>query len=121
MPHILVDPNRRQHLLLTDEAYITFVKSVDPKHWQNMLELIGLGREGVESTQKKDYMLRHHVKWVVLDGTTAAVPLVGSYDYMWNTLKEHHGASCQYETFKKFINVTHRTLCKYIKGTDVRW
>ena len=57
MPHILVDPDRRQHILLTDEAYISFVKSVDPKHWQNMLELIGLGREGVVSTEKKDYSL----------------------------------------------------------------
>ena len=51
---------------------------MDSTHWQNMLELIGLGRrEGVVSTHKKDYMLRHHLKWVVLDGTTAAVPLVG--------------------------------------------
>jgi len=125
MPYILVDPDRRQHVLATKEAYEAFVKARG-LHSRNMRELIGLGasgREDVHVKQKYNYMLRDDLKWVVLDGTTAAVPLVGSYEHMWNTLVKHPGATGTYGTFRNFMNgSTSKLLHEKRKGApDVFW
>ena len=68
-------------------------------------------------------MLRDDLMWVVLDGTTAAVPLVGSYEHMWKTLEKHHGATCTYGTFKNFMNgSTSKLLHEKGKGKpDIFW
>ena len=72
MPYILVDPDRRLHVLATMEAYDAFVKTRG-LHSRNMRELIGFGasgREDVQVKEKYNYMLRDNVKWVLLDGTS---------------------------------------------------
>ena len=52
MPYILVDPDRRQHVLATKEAYEAFVKARG-LHSRNMRELIGLGASGREDVHVK--------------------------------------------------------------------
>ncbi|KOO30494.1 hypothetical protein Ctob_011688 [Chrysochromulina tobinii] len=91
-----------------------------------MRELIGFGasgREDVQVKEKYNYMLRDNVKWVLLDGTSIAVPLVGSYDYMWKTLVAHHGATCKLTSFKKFINGSRSKLLheKIKDEPDIFW
>jgi hypothetical protein len=125
MSYILVDPDRRQHVLATKDAYDAFVKARG-LHSRNMRELIGFGtsgREDVQVKEKYNYMLRDNVKWVLLDGTSIAVPLVGSYDYMWKTLVAHHGATCKLTSFKKFINGSRSKLLheKIKDKPDIFW
>ena len=91
-------------MLATKDAYEAFVKARG-LHSRNMRELIGFGasgREDFHAKEKYNYMLRDNLKWV--PSSSIAVPLVGSYDFMWQTLVAHQGATCRYDTFKKFIN-----------------